>query len=136
MSFDFKLKLSLLSLRLGVFVVMFMWTLDKFINPSHASKVYAKFYFIPGLTENMSFILGSAQLILVLAFLLGVKKKFSYGLVLLLHTISTFSTFEMYFNPWGPRNLLFFAAWPMLAACLSLFLLRDKDTLFTSPVLK
>lgn len=30
----------------------------------------------------------------------------------------------------GP-NLLFFAAWPMLAACLALFLLRDEDTLAT-----
>jgi hypothetical protein len=27
-------------------------------------------------------------------------------------------------------NLLFFAAWPMLAACITLYLLRDLDTLW------
>jgi hypothetical protein len=29
----------------------------------------------------------------------------------------------------GFDNLLFFAAWPMLAACFALYLLRDLDTL-------
>jgi hypothetical protein len=36
-----------------------------------------------------------------------------------------------YLNPWEPNNLLFFAAWPMLAACFSLYLLRELDTKFT-----
>jgi putative oxidoreductase len=31
----------------------------------------------------------------------------------------------------GFDNLLFFAAWPMLAACIALYLLRDQDTLLT-----
>ena len=31
--------------------------------------------------------------------------------------------------PGAVGNLLFFAAWPMLAACLALYLLRDYDRL-------
>jgi hypothetical protein len=27
-----KLKLSLLSLRIGIFIVFIMWTIDKFVN--------------------------------------------------------------------------------------------------------
>ncbi len=39
---------SLLALRLSVFLVMFMWTLDKFVNPEHAMKVYENFYGLGG----------------------------------------------------------------------------------------
>lgn len=82
-----RIQVSLLALRLTVFLVMLMWTLDKFVNPEHA------------------------------------------GAVLILHAVSTFSSFAQYLSPW--QNLLFFAAWPMLAACLALYLLREHDTLAT-----
>lgn len=42
--------------------------------------------------------------------------------VLLLHGISTLSSYRQYLDPFN--NLLFFAAWPMLAACFALYLLR------------
>lgn len=131
MNFDTRLKISLLALRVGVFIVMIMWTIDKFVNPAHASKVFAKFYFIPGLSHTIAFAIGAAQLILVLAFLFGIKKRWSYGIVLILHAVSTFSSYMMYLDPWGPRNLLFFAAWPMLAAIFALYMLRDKDSFLT-----
>ena len=44
-----------------------------------------------------------------------------------LHAVSTFSSYQQYINAWD--NLLFFAAWPMLAACVVLYLLREADTL-------
>lgn len=126
-----NLKKSLFSLRLGVFIVMFMWTIDKFINPKHASKVFEHFYAIKGLSEVFTFSIGGLQLILVLGFLLGYKKRFTYGAIFLMHGVSTLSSYQMYLDPWGPRNLLFFAAWPMLAAVYSLYIMRDEDTLFT-----
>lgn len=126
-----KLSLSLFSLRLGVFVVMFMWTIDKFINPEHASRVFSHYYKWDGLSETLSLGLGSLQLLVVIGFLAGYKKKYTYGAILAMHFVSTLSTYKMYLDPWGPKNLLFFAAWPMLAAIFSLFLLRDEDTMFT-----
>ncbi len=132
MKSDLKsLKLSLLLLRLGVFIVMFMWTIDKFINPGHTQKVFEKFYMIPGLGNGVITVIALVQLIFVVCFLLGMKKKWTYGGVLLMHTVSTLSAYAIYFNPFGPKNLLFFAAWPMLAAIFALYLLREDDTLLT-----
>lgn len=66
---------------------------------------------------------------LLLAFLVGYQKRVSYGLVLVLHGVSTLSSYAKYLEPFS--HLLFFAAWPMLAACVALYLLRDLDTRWT-----
>jgi len=50
-----RVRLPLFLLRLGVFVVMFMWTLDKFLNPKHAAAVFDKFYHIQGLSPSFLF---------------------------------------------------------------------------------
>lgn len=126
-----KLSLSLLLMRLSIFVVMLMWTLDKFINPAHAAKVYEKFYFIGGLGSNIFYIIGGLEILLLLAFISGWKKGVSYGIVLVLHGVSTLSSFQQYMTPFDGANLLFFAAWPMFAACLCLFLMRDEDKLLS-----
>ena len=126
------LPLSLLIIRLSVFLVMVMWTLDKFIRPGHASTVYEHFYFIGGLGNGVIYAIGIAELLVLIGFVIGFQKKYTYGLVLLFHAVSTLSSAKIYLTPYaeGP-NLLFFAAWPMLASCLALFLLRDHDTLWT-----
>lgn len=87
-----------------------------------------KFYGISS-GETFIYIIAAVQLIITLAFVSGVQKRISYGLVLLIHGISTFASYEKYID--GFNNLLFFAAFPMLAACLALYLLRDLDTKFT-----
>lgn len=125
------LERSLFALRITVFLVMFMWTIDKFINPQHAVAVYEHFYFLGGLSHSIMYILGGLELIILFAFLIGICKKFSYGAVLLFHSVSTFSSYKQYLSPFQDYHLLFFAAWPMLAACLTLFLLREYDTLFS-----
>lgn len=124
---DTKLELSLLLLRLSVFLVMFMWAIDKFINPGHAAKVYELFYYIAGLEAVVMYAIGAMEIGLLLLFLVGYKKKYTYGAVLVFHAVSTLSSFKQYLAPFDGPNLLFFAAWPMLAACLALFLLRDRD---------
>lgn len=126
-----KLKLGLLTLRLGVFIVMFMWTIDKFLRVDHAKVVFEKFYLLSGFENTVMYFIAGAELLLILAFLLGFKKKLTYGLVLILHAVSTFSSYKQYINPFEGGNLLFFAAWPMLAACFALYLLRDQDTKWT-----
>ncbi|QEM84078.2 hypothetical protein E4T21_12590 [Halomonas binhaiensis] len=124
------LKTSLLSLRLGVFVVLFVWTLDKFLDPAHGSRVFDTFFGIEGIGNIAIHALGGLELILVLAFVSGSFKRISYGLVLMLHGITTLVTIpSMVTDPFG--NLLFFAAFPMLAACWTLYVMRDHDTLLT-----
>lgn len=126
-----SLSTALFGLRISVFLVMFMWTIDKFINPAHAGKIYEKFYFIAGMESSVLLILGAVELMILTLFLMGLYKKFSYGFVLILHTVSTLSSFKQYLSPFEGPHLLFFAAWPMLAACVTLYLLRDEDMILT-----
>jgi hypothetical protein len=49
MRLEERLPLALACLRLSVFLLLFMWTIDKFLNPEHAARVYANFYFLGGL---------------------------------------------------------------------------------------
>jgi putative oxidoreductase len=123
------LQRSLLALRLSVFLVMFMWTLDKFVNPEHAIKVYQNFYGLGGVGSALMLSIGIAEMALLAAFFVGLWRRWTYGAVFLLHAISTLASFRQYLSPWD--NLLFFAAWPMLAACYALYVLRDEDVLLT-----
>lgn len=125
-----KLELGLLALRLGVFIVMLMWTLDKFFNPGHSGAIFASFYKFEGAGPSLLSILATLELLLLALFVTGSFKKWSYGAVLVLHGVSTLSSYNQYLDPFN--NLLFFAAWPMLAACFALFLLRDYDRKMTT----
>ncbi len=125
---DQRLPTALFTLRITVFLVMLMWTLDKILNPGHAGAVFENFYFIPGVGSGLLMAIAVAELVIILGFLAGVAKTWTYGAVLVFHAISTLSSWQMYL---GFDNLLFFAAWPMLAACFTLFWLRDQDTLLT-----
>ena len=126
---DSKLALALLLIRIGVGIVFFMWTIDKLMNPEHTARVFAAFYMIDSLSTAASYVIGSLQMLVVLAFLAGALKKYSYMAVFIMHLISSLSTYERYFDPWTGTNLLFFAALPMLAGCWALWSLRDQDTL-------
>jgi putative oxidoreductase len=126
-----RLSLALLLLRVSVFLVMFVWTIDKFVEPQHASRIMAEFYSIGSVGSALIYVLATLELVILLAFLIGFAKRWSYGLVLLLHAISTLSSYQKYLTPFQSPNLLFFAAIPMLAACFVLYYLRDADVLWT-----
>ncbi|MEX2496294.1 MAG: hypothetical protein WD448_09410 [Woeseia sp.] len=123
-----RLPIALLALRLGVFLVMLVWTADKFVDTDHALRVFESFYFLQGIGPAVMYVVGAVELLIILGFLLGIAKRFTYGAVLLFHGISTLASFPLYLNPM--ENRMFFAAWPMLAACLALYLLRERDTLW------
>lgn len=100
--------------------------MDKLIQPEHAAQVFASFYSLPSIGESVLYAIGSLQLILILAFVAGLFKTWTYGAITLFHAASTLVSFEKYLQPLD--HMLFFAAWPMLAACITLFLLRDYDS--------
>ena len=65
MSADRRLPLFLLLLRLSVFLVMFIWTIDKFVRPDHASSVYDYLYFISGLPQAAFHVIGAVELVIL-----------------------------------------------------------------------
>ena len=91
--------------------------------------VFKKFYQLDMGAPAVFYVLGTLELALLALFVTGTAKRYSYGAVLLLHAVSTVSSYRQYLQPFD--NLLFFAAWPMLAACIALYLLREQDTLWT-----
>lgn len=119
-----QLGLGLLTLRLSIALVFIMWALDKVLVPEHAMKVFSGFYGLD-ISSGFSVALGIAQLAFIGIFVAGLWKNLTYLAILVLHAGSTFSSFAKYLDPFN--NLLFFAAWPMLAACFALYLLRDHD---------
>lgn len=125
------LPISLLLIRASVVLMLAPWVADKFINPAHMVGIAESFYGIGGLGSTLVLMLGVAQVVLLACFALGIARTWSYGLVLLMHAASTFSSWKQYLDPYTGANLLFFAAWPMLAALVALFLLREHDSLLS-----
>ena len=109
---DKKLQLPLLFIRLSVFLVMFMWTIDKLINPAHALKVYESFYYIAGLDVNVMYVIAAIELVILLKFVAGYKKKYTYGAVLVLHAVSTLSSFKQYLAPFTALTCYFLRPGP------------------------
>lgn len=124
-----RLSLSLMLLRLSLGLVMMVWAFDKILNPGHGAAVLEGFYGVPGAGEQVIRTIGIAQGLIVLGFLLGIAKTWTYGAVLLMHAVTTFVSFSAYLEPL--KNILFFSAWPMLAGLITLFLLRREDLIAT-----
>ena len=122
-----NLRISLLLLRLTVALVMMVWAFDKILNPSHGAAVFESFYGLSGVGESVVHVLGVLQAAIVIAFALGLARTWTYGAMLVMHGLTTFVSFGAYLDPL--KNILFFAAWPMLAALIALFLLRREDNL-------
>ena len=128
-----KVEISLFLMRLGVFYVMVVWAFDKFLNPAHTTGVWSRFYKFDGIDEMMSYAIGGLQMLVLAAFVTGLFKRFSYGIVMIMHALSTASTWEYLINPYvdEPKAMLFMAAVPMLSACIALYLMRDQDRFLT-----
>lgn len=130
MSEGFKLRAILAALRLSIALFMILWALRKVLDPVAAERVFATFYAVaPG--SILVVLFGVAQLLILIAFALGLAKTLSYGAVTVMHAASTLSTSERLVTPYDGSNLLFWAAVPILAALVMLFLFRREDRLLS-----
>lgn len=122
-----RLAISLLVLRITLGLFMLQWAVEKFVVPGTTLAIFRNFYgldfggFVPPVIEVV-------QVVLSLAFLVGYKPRITYGLFLVMHTITTLVTIPRLLSPWNPvSNHLFIAGVPVLAGFLALYLLRDWD---------
>jgi len=132
MTKDSKLEASLLLMRLAIAAFLLVWAMDKVIAPEHAQAVFSHFYFSE-LSQPALKAIGIVQMVVIAAFAVGFARFWTYGAVLVMHTASTASTYAQLLNPWGGEGpqLLFWAAVPVLAAMIALFVLRDRDRLLS-----
>lgn len=126
-----KIKLPLFVTRLLIFIFLLPWVVMRFTTPDSSKGIAAKYYKISEMSDILNTAIGVFWVLLLIAFLFGFKKKISYLLVLLLHTVGTLFTLP-YLIP-GSENfkIMFYAAMPTIGAMWLLFALRDHDTIMT-----
>ena len=131
-----QFSFCLLLLRWGIAIVFVMWIANKLVNPDQAKAVFGKFYGISLPGDMITYVVAGLQSIVLIAFILGAFKTYSYMIVLIMHAASTFSSFKQYLDPWTYPHLLFFAAIPMLASCILLWRFRKYDTILSIDVMR
>ena len=124
------IKLPLFLTRLSVFLFLLPWQTMRFTSPDSINGIAKSFYkfTMPGWLVTVS---GVVMIALLLAFLLGIKKRISYGVLLVLHVLGTLTTYNKLLPPYEQFDRLFLAAIPAAGAMLLLYCLRDEDTMFS-----
>lgn len=125
-----RLEIGLLLIRVSTAAFFLVWSLEKILHPEITQRVFSTFYFME-ISTTVAIALGVAQTAVILGFLVGFAKRWTYGALLVMHGISTVSTWERLIDPYTTPNHLFWAAVPALAALAMLYLMRDEDRLFT-----
>src|SRR6266446_1755507 len=127
---DRRIPAALLILRLFLGIFLLQWSIEKLMLPDAAARIASSFYGVM-LPASASYVLGVAELILSLALLLGVYRTISYGLSLLVHTVTVIVSWRQLFDPWGLAkigNHLWISTWPTWGGFAALFLMREWDT--------
>jgi len=123
-----NIQIPLFFTRLSIAYFLLPWVLMRFVKPENAKGIAAKYYKISSMPEIATTIIGVLWLLLLVAFVAGFKKRISYGLVLIIHTVGTLWTLPYLIVGTSTANLLFFAAIPVIGAMWLLYALREHDT--------
>ena len=130
MKTDKMLEISLFSIRVSLAAFFSVWAIGKIVAPEITQAV-AESYYSSAVSSSASTIFGIVQLLIVLLFLAGLFKTWTYGAVLGMHAVSVVVAYDRFFDPYTAPNYLFWAAIPTLGALIALFLMRKQDQLFT-----
>jgi len=124
-------SLGLLVLRLGLAWFLFVWAVNKILAPGQYVKLWGYFHGIE-IGANAPYIMGGAQLVIILAMTFGLWRTLSYGLGLAMHTVTIVVIFPSLMAPFVinngfPSNRNDAVAIAALAGFAALWLLRDRD---------
>lgn len=122
---------ALVILRVSLGVFLLIWGLEKFAIPPSTVGIWGKFYGV-SLAASLVPLVGALESALAVAITVGLWRRVSYGLGLILHAVSVLSSWRQLLDPWGLRsggspNHLFLAGVPVLAGFVALYLLRARD---------
>ena len=128
---DFKHSLGIVILRIGLAWFLLVWGVNKFLAPAHYVKLYAYFHDWE-IGASLPYYMGAAQTLIAVAIALGLWRRVSYGLGLLLHSVTMAVILESVFAPFviedgypSNRNQsIAVAAW---CGFVALYLLRSRD---------
>lgn len=126
-SLNKKIALSLLLMRLSIGAFFGIWASLKFLRPNWMEKVFHDIYQLDFITQDHALAIGLVQSFVIILFVLGIQRTYSYGLVVMMHTVGVLGSLPllMKFTHY-PSNLLWTAV-PTLGAMVALFYLREYD---------
>jgi putative oxidoreductase len=84
---DRRIPAALFILRFFLAIFLLQWSIEKLVLPDAAARIASNFYGV-ALEVPASYALGVAELILSIALLCGFYRTISYGLSLLVHTVT------------------------------------------------
>jgi len=128
-----ELAPALLIIRLSAAAFLGVWASLKFYRPEWMVNVFTNTYKLGFVTENLSYAVGTVQLLVVFAFAIGFLRNVSYTLIALMSgagVIGTLLNGSLLDFTQFPRNLLW-AAVPTFGALIALWLLRKHDRLLS-----
>lgn len=121
-------RTTLLLLRVGLFLFMMIWAVEKFVRPEAFQNIFGSFYgFDAGNAVIYAF--GAVQVVILLLFVAGACKTISYALVMAMNLITLLVSYRQLLAPFEGGNHLFAASIVVAAASVGLFLARQEDTL-------
>lgn len=124
---------SLLFLRVSLGILMLIWGLDKLVNVEHGIRVSEGFYMgifsQPLLLQLFGVAQGAAGLLIVL----GLARKITYPLLLIVTGATALVVWRSIIDPWGwfleGSNALFYPSLIIFAGSLVLWSFQDEDRL-------
>lgn len=126
--------LSLLILRTGTGGLMILWSMIKLMAPANAVGVSDKYYGGLLSAEALQMPMGVLQLLIGVAVVLGVFRKFVYPIQAVVLGVGLVAIWKYILDPLGlyllteeTRNPLFFPSLTVFAATLVLLAFRSDD---------
>lgn len=123
-------QVALLILRVGLGFFLLMWSIDKIVLPGDTAKLFQVFYGM-NLSPAVSYLIGVTEAALSVLIIIGAWKTYTYAIGIVLHSLSTLSTWRHLIYPFGHAHHLFLAAIPILTSFVALYMLRDRDVMWS-----
>ncbi len=125
-----RLEIGLLVMRLSIGIFCLASIIQKLLVVQVPEDIFTGFY-SSKIAVIFSYPLLLIGVALIVVFLGGLYKTFSYGILLGIQLVSLASMHDEILNFSQPTYILFWASIPLTAALITLFLLRDYDDLWT-----
>ena len=128
---DSRDAVALLILRLGLAWFLFVWAVNKVLEPEQYMRIWGSFHGID-IGATMPYVMGAAQIIICVMAALGLWRTLSYGLLFLMHLVTVIVIFPSLIAPFViedgfPVNRNNSIALATLAAFAALWMLRHRD---------
>ena len=129
--FDKRDALALLLLRLGLTWFLFVWAVNKILEPGQYIRLWGYFHGVD-IGGSLPYLMGGAQIAICIAAALGLWRPVSYGLLFAMHLVTVFVILPKLVAPFViennfPVNRNSAVALAALAGFAALWLMRHRD---------